>query len=291
MELAICRGGLDDPQATANWLLGNNARMIESEPLFFLNNDNDKIASAAEVLRENGIAIRSIHAPYGSNCNLSNPDAQERSKAIQKTRDLLYKAAAADVEMIIIHPGIAGVSEPAEQDRLNLLAYDSVSQLIDAAEESGVAMALENMPPAYPGCEIRHILEIVDRINSPSLGICFDSGHAHICGNMVECMEAFGERIISIHMQDNDGTRDMHLQPPYGTTDWPAFVETLPKINYDRPITIEARPWGGASYRQMQEEVSAVLANPGDIYFRCPECGHALLKNNGQWFCGCTDDQ
>ncbi len=290
MELAICRGGLDDPRATTDWLLGNDARIIESEPLFFLNNDNDKIASAAEVLRENGIAIRSIHAPFGSNCNLSNPDAEERDKAIQEIRDLLYKAAAADVEMIIIHPGVGNVSEPGEQNSLNLLAYDSVSQLIDAAEESGVAMALENMLPAHPGCEIRHILEIVDEINSPALGICFDSGHAHVCGNMQECMEAFGERMINIHMQDNDGTRDMHLQPPYGTTDWPTFVETLAKINYDRPITIETRPWGGVSYGQMLKEVSAVLANPDDIYFRCPECGHALLKNNGQWLCGCSDD-
>lgn len=230
MELAICRGGLDNPQTTADWLLENNARIIESEPLFFLNNDNDTIASAAAVLKEKGISIRSIHAPFGSNCNLSNPDDEERSKAVQTTRDLLYKAASADVEMIIIHPGVGGVSDPAEQDRLNLLAYDSVSQMIDAAEEAGVAMALENMLPNHAGCEIRHILEVVDGIDSPALGICFDSGHAHVCGNMVECMEAFGGRMISIHMQDNDGTRDMHLQPPYGTTDWTAFAETLKKI-------------------------------------------------------------
>ena len=291
MELAICRGGLDEPQATTDWLLENNAHIIESEPLFFLNSDRDKIASAAEIFREKGITIRSIHAPFGNNCNLSNPNEEERNKAIQKTRDLLYKAAAADVEMIIIHPGAGGVSEQEEQDRLNLLAYDSVSRLMDAAVESGVAMALENMLPAHPGCEIRHILEIVDTINSPSLGICFDSGHGHVCGNMAECMEAFGERMISIHMQDNDGTRDMHLQPPYGTTDWAAFAETLRKINYRRPITIETRPWGGASYSQMLTEVSTVLANPNNIYLRCSECGHALMKDKGQWFCGCAHDQ
>lgn len=289
MQLAICRGGLDTPEATADWLVENEAYIVESEPLFFLNNENDKIASAAAVLKGKGISIRSIHAPFGSGCNLSNQDDEERGKAIQKTRDLLYKAVSADVEMIIIHPGIGGTADTKEQDRLNLLSYDSISQLMDAAEKTGVAMALENMLPDHPGCEIRHILETVDKINSPLLGICFDSGHAHVCGNMAESMEAFGERMINIHMQDNDATRDMHLQPPYGTTDWPAFVETLKKIDYNRPITIETRPWTGSSYKQMLKEVSAVLDSPHSTLFRCPKCLHALLKNEGQWFCGCAD--
>ena len=289
MQLAICRGGLDTPETTAHQLVENEAYIVESEPLFFLNNENDKIASAAEVFKEKGICIRSIHAPFGSGCNLSNPDDEERGNAIQKTRDLLYKAVSADVEVIIIHPGIGGTADAKEQDRLNLLSYDSISQLMDAAAETGVAMALENMLPDHPGCEIRHILETVGKINSPLLGICFDSGHAHVCGNMTESMEAFGQRMIGIHMQDNDGTKDMHLQPPYGTTDWPAFVETLKKIDYNRPITIETRPWTGSSYKQMLKEVSAVLASPDSTTFRCLKCRHALLKNKGQWFCGCGD--
>ena len=88
-------------------------------------------------------------------------------------------------------------------------------------------------------------------------------------------------------MQDNDGTKDMHLQPPYGTTDWPAFVEVLEKIGYNKPITIEAGPWGGASYKQMLKEVSAILEAPYDTSFRCQSCGHILLRSKGQWFCNC----
>ena len=291
MELAVCRGGLDDPQATIKWMLENEIRIVETDPNFFLNSEPDKIGNSAEMFRAAGINLRSIHAPFGNSCNLSNPDDEERSKAIQTTRNLLYKAASADIEVIIIHPGVGGVSDPAEQDRLNLLAYESIAQLMNAAEESGVAMALENMLPAHAGCQIRHIMETVEKINSPMLGICFDSGHAHVCGNMAESMEAYGELIISIHMQDNDGTRDMHLQPPYGTTDWPAYVKMLKKIEYSRPITIEARPWAGASYKQMLHEVSAVIANPDRIYLRCPDCNHAILKDADGWFCNCNNAQ
>jgi sugar phosphate isomerase/epimerase len=290
VELAVCYGGLDDPQATTDWLLENEAYIIETGPNFFLDSDDGKIESSAKVFREKGISIRSIHAPFGNNCNLSDLDAEKRNKAIQVHRDLLYKAAAADVEMIIIHPSVGGVSSQEDMDKMNLLASESISQMMDAAEETGVALALENMLPGHPGCEIRHILEPLEAVNSPSLGVCFDSGHAHVCGNMKEFMEAVGEHMISIHMQDNDGTRDMHLQPPYGTTDWPAFVEVLNKVNYRRPITVETRPWGGASYKQMLREVSAVLEAPEDTSFRCRNCGHIILRSKGRWFCNCADD-
>jgi len=290
MELSICRGGLDDPQTTINWLLENEARIIETGPEFFLNSDDDKIASTAKLFKENGISIRSIHAPFGGNSNLSDLDAEKRRQVVQTHRDLLYKAALADVEMIVIHPGVGGISSQEEMDSMNLLAYESICQLMDAAEETGVVLALENMLPNHPGCEIRHILETVEKIDSPLLGVCFDSGHAHVCGNMKEFMMAVGKHLINIHMQDNDGTRDMHLQPPYGTTDWQAFSEILQKIDYHRPITIETRPWANASYKQMLREVSAVLESPMDTSFRCRKCGHFILRGKSGWFCNCPED-
>jgi len=32
------------------------------------------------------------------------------------------------------------------------------------------------------------------------------------------------EHIFNFHIHDNDGTRDMHLQPPYGSIDWEEFI-------------------------------------------------------------------
>ncbi len=296
MELAVCYGGLDNPQATTNTLLENEVLIIETGPDFFLNSNDEKIDNSAKEFLAKGISIRSVHAPFGNGCNLSDFDTDERKKAIQTHRDLLYKVARADIEMIIIHPGVS-VRSKEDIENMNLLAMDSISQLIATAEETGVALAVENMLPGHPGCEIRHITDIVDQIGSPSLGICFDTGHAHVCGNMKEYMSAFGKNIISIHAQDNDGTRDMHLQPPYGTIDWRAFTEILQEIEYDRPITIEAAPWGGASFKQMIREVNALLEsfiNPDEwqdsnvnISLRCLKCGHNIFRFKGQWFCNC----
>jgi len=289
MKLAICYGGLDQPQTTIQYLLDNEADIVETSPTFFLNSEDDVIASTAEMFRKKGIHIRSIHAPFGVGCNLSDPDDEKRNVAIQTHLKVLHKAAQAEVELVVIHPGVGGYSSQEDMEKANLVAFESISQLIEKAEETGVDLALENMPPNHPGYEIRQIMEPVEKINSPALGVCFDSGHAHICGNMREFMEAVGERMICIHMQDNDGTKDMHLQPPYGTTDWSAFVDVLKEVDYRYPITIETRPWAGSSYKQMLREVSAVLESPEDTLLRCRKCGHAVLRSNKQWFCNCIE--
>ena len=202
---------------------------------------------------------------------------------------------------MVIHPGVNGNFTKDEMENLNELAINSIFQILDAAKSANVRLALENMLPNHPGCEINHILDAVKKVNSPWLKICFDSGHAHVCGNMKEAMEVFGEDIITIHMQDNDGTRDMHLQPPYGTTDWQAFAKILKKIDYQEPITLETRPWTNASYKQMFREVFALLESPYDdsqppddwqksnLTYRCRKCGHFIFKKGEEWFCNCRN--
>jgi sugar phosphate isomerase/epimerase len=297
MEFAICYGGLDNPQATTNVLLENEISIIETGADFFLNSDDEKIKQTAKAFIAKNITIRSVHAPFGSDFNLSNFDEEKRNKAIEVHEELLYKTSLADVEMIIIHPG-EQVSSKEDIEKMSKIAIDSISQLIGTAEETGVRLAVENMPAGCPGCEVQHIVDILEKIESLSLGVCFDTGHAHIMGQMQEFIEALGVAIINVHLHDNDSTFDMHLQPPYGTIDWRVFAETLQNVGYDEILTIEAAPWTGASFKQMVREVSAVIENAlspdewqnsnANMALRCLKCGHAILRSKGQWFCNCT---
>ncbi|MFQ6079303.1 MAG: sugar phosphate isomerase/epimerase family protein, partial [Thermodesulfobacteriota bacterium] len=93
-----------------------------------------------------------------------------------------------------------------------------------------------------------------------------------------DAIRNLGNRIITIHMQDNDGFADLHLQPGYGTVNWQEFVEALQEIYYDRPITIEGGPWAGGTLRCMLDEVKALLRDSGaDV----PE--NLSLKPNRSW--------
>ncbi|MBD3183635.1 TIM barrel protein [Candidatus Poribacteria bacterium] len=290
MELAICRGDLDKTQETIDWLKDNEARIVETSPYFFLENEDDLVTETVSMFKKSDIWIRSIHAPFGSNCNLSDFDVDKRETAIQTHRNLIHKAGIAGVEMIVIHPGVGGLETEEDMDKANQIAYESICRLMDSASLSNVQLALENMLASHPGYKVSHIQKTIEKIDSPLLGVCFDTGHAHLCDNIEEFMETLGEKFINIHIQDNDKIRDTHIQPPYGTTDWPDFVRLLHKINYDMPLTIETAPWGNASYKQMLKEVGALLDNPEDINFRCRKCKHLVMKGKDHWFCNCANE-
>jgi sugar phosphate isomerase/epimerase len=128
---------------------------------------------------------------------------------LEAHQKLLQKVGMAGVEMVIVHHGVA------EDNKENLktmssLIVESLAELVVVAEQEGVKLALENMLPKHPGSDGEELLNMVKQIDSPWLGVCFDSGHAHVAGDMQKHFETLKDSIITFHIQDNDGTRDMH---------------------------------------------------------------------------------
>jgi sugar phosphate isomerase/epimerase len=140
---------------------------------------------------------------------------------------------------------------------------ESLEELVPKAKESGVKLALENMLSGYLGDNPGELMECVTALSSDFLGICFDTGHAHCTGSMGEFFSSVKERIVTFHLQDNDGTRDMHVQPGYGTAPWQDFVQVFETMDFADPLIIEARPWNGASIAVMLEEQRLLFQHAG----------------------------
>ena len=75
-----------------------------------------------------------------------------------------------------------------------------------------------------------HLIEQVDRAN---LGVLLDSGHVHVTGeSLAEAVQAAGERLFHVHVDDNQGLRDQHLIPGDGSVDFPELYRLLAKAEY-----------------------------------------------------------
>jgi len=284
-----------------NEMVENEVEAFECGPRFFNDSDERKIRDTARALRENGIRIWSVHAPFGESCNLSSLNPEERSKAIDAHKTLLRKVALAEAELVVVHPGVGEEDETKCASMLKLVP-ESIYDMLPVAEEVGVKIAVENMLPKHPGSSASEIKWIVESFNSPYVGVCFDSGHAHVNGEALEALRLLGPLIITFHLHDNDGTRDMHLQPPYGTLDWDGFSKILGQMDFNDPIVIEAAPWQGAGMRWLQKEVRSLFEfglpdlrssfDCGDdggerISLRCRRCGHYLFRGEDGLFCRC----
>ena len=61
----------------------------------------------------------------------------------------------------------------------------------------------------------------------PAVGICYDSGHAHITADAAATLHLLSPYVVTVHLHDNDGVDDLHLIPGQGTIDWPSVVKEL----------------------------------------------------------------
>ncbi|MDP6505490.1 MAG: TIM barrel protein, partial [Planctomycetota bacterium] len=87
------------------------------------------------------------------------------------------------------------------------------------------------------GAELR---ELVDGFQSSRVGVCWDTGHAHMQGlEQGGELRTLGERLKMLHIQDNNGKTDQHLLPFMGTVDWKDIMDALYDINYAGDFTYE----------------------------------------------------
>ena len=120
-------------------------------------------------------------------------------------------------------------------------------QLIPYAEKYGTELLVENISFEVGG---RHLAtaddlnEVLDRIDHPLFGACWDVGHANLCGlDQYAELKKLGSRLKGLHVHDNYGTRapgnDMHFLPYWGNVNFDGLISALIEIDYKGTFNFE----------------------------------------------------
>ncbi len=90
-----------------------------------------------------------------------------------------------------------------------------------------------------PDPEIFRLL--LDSIGSSRLKICFDIGHANVYSRVgfEKWAETLGEDIEYLHLSDNGGGADQHMEVGAGKIDWKLFTQTLRKHKLEPEAVLE----------------------------------------------------
>ncbi len=206
-------------------------------------------ASFCNVLQRCDIFPHTIHTPM-SGVNLASSNKDIRRDGIARVADALRFLGELGGRTAIVHPtGIADSAEtPYALENVGAklgYAYDSVSELVRVAEQTGVRIALENLPnrsaPDRPLNSMQQLRAFITGFPSEHVGLCLDTGHARICSlDPAEQARVASERLYALHIQDVDGYEDCHWVPGSGVIDWSALGTALSDINFDGAWTIEA---------------------------------------------------
>jgi len=94
-------------------------------------------------------------------------------------------------------------------------------------EHPGINIYMENMWDTNPD----NLANLASEMSSiENFGLCFDYAHANISPTDTKIWsEKLGPYIRHVHINDNDGKRDLHLALGDGSTDWNKFFELQAK--------------------------------------------------------------
>ena len=217
---------------------GWRAFEIATEHLTGIEGDPDpvgRIEQSRKCLHDLKLSVPQAHAYLAA--DLANPKDEEREADIKRLIRHTEIAFQLGVHNVVMHPAGSGhdCTTVAEKNRIRTLNVTAFRRLGDLAGEHNVRIGIENI--LQRGAEL---LELLDAIDHPAIGITLDTSHAHVAGlDVAECVRELGPHIIATHISDNDRSGDQHLTPGGGTIDWPTVMAAFRAIRYDGLFALE----------------------------------------------------
>ena len=175
-------------------------------------------------------------------------DPTLRQRFVEELQATVQFAAALGGDVVVAHvgeivPPVGAPPIPEADLRRQAFEYalDSFARCAPVASDHGVRICVENVQlrPNEVITSFADHLRLVDSIGQPSVVCALDTGHAHVNGGIHSAIKAFGPRLQHIHLHDNHGEKDEHLEVGKGTIPFAEFSSFLQ--NFPDLIALETR--------------------------------------------------
>ena len=209
---------------------------------------------------DKGIVFTQTHAPFGS----SFMDEEKTRKRFGEIVKSMEHSSFLGADMIVIHPcNHINYKENHNYDFMMEYNLDFYKRLIPYAEKNHIKIAIENIG----GCITETpegLLELINTLNNDVFTVCFDVGHANICGqNPADMIREIGKHIGCTHIHDNDGIHDSHTLPYYGTIDWESVMKAFAETGYEGNLNYEAGLFANNVPGDLRKESAKYMARVG----------------------------
>ncbi len=226
----------------------------------------DNVSALKETLDKWGMAVPYTHNAWFLMAHCKGPE--DLALKEEMARRSVEASAMLGAKMMVVHTQSvydeAGY-HPAKTDEYNKAFF---SEMGDLAARWGLTLAVENVFPIPGaidnGCYPEELAQLMQTLNDPLFGICWDLGHA----NMAKLDHSAALRTVApwlrhIHANDNKGKTDEHTLPGYGTVPWDKVMATLGEIGYRGDMTLSVRAFAQTSLPQTQEAALRLLHTTG----------------------------
>ena len=185
-----------------------------------------------------GARVRSLNHT-GLDQNLCSAIPEVRSYTVGLFLSLIKLARHLRASNVIVVPGRLNPLLPAPGSRHVDWLYESLLRLKAPAEDSGVTLALENIPIG-PLPRIEQLIDMVRRLDSPAVRICYDVANGHYAGeDPAAGLEAAAPWLDVVHISDTTRKVWRHDVLGDGDIDFAPIVKAIDAIGHVRKPLIE----------------------------------------------------
>ncbi len=213
-----------------------------------------EIARIGTILRREGLRLLDIHGSDGSAggfiCCWYSPVEEYRRAGVELVLNRLRMLAMLRGEGTLMMHVPFFRTDTREADRADVLRKAdalrrSLDELVPVCHGLGLSIALENMA----GDTFEILAAMFREYPADAVGLCFDSGHGNIdvpdpsaggpAHHGLDHLEEHLDRLLALHLHDNDSSGDQHQPPFYGNLDWKRLMTDIRKSPYKGPFSFE----------------------------------------------------
>lgn len=206
-------------------------------------------------------------AVVGCYINPVHPDEDIRKEHIERFKKSISLSNAFRCKIVATETGSLSPDCNYHPHTMDASVFDtlikSVAELVDSAEKHGVTVALEPVSRVHTLCSLERARRILDKIDSPYLGIIYDPinlipwlGLPEADGAVLDipsteaihdfvtsAIDAFGDKIVAIHAKnyvlDRNGWKIGNKPLLEGVFDWETAIRIFHKRSINVPIILE----------------------------------------------------
>jgi sugar phosphate isomerase/epimerase len=215
--------------------------------------DPDQVNEIRTSLNQLGLKVISLHAPFGGIADITLPDDAARLNAVNQVKASIDSLLALGGQTLVIHGGSDNEESSREVPTRLARAVQSLTEIQGYCRPRGISIAVETMLGHLVGGRKGQLDWVLSKIPEQDTGVCLDTGHCFLAGDLLEKTRRFGNRLKVIHAHDNLGVHDDHLPPGEGKINWPEFLNTLASTGFHGEFVIEV---GSSSADQSLKRVT-----------------------------------
>lgn len=179
------------------------------------NKENGNIAFQAKLAKSSGLKLSSLHSRYkSSDLHYFWEEGKKGEKIKQDLIEDVISAKKFGFKCVVVH--LFGKYSKIGEQRLR--------EVLDVCEKLNVPLAIENINDKDT------FVKTFENIKHDKLRFCYDAGHGNIFDRDFDYLEKYQDKLICLHLHDNDSLIDYHTISKYCEgLDWSRFVHSTQK--------------------------------------------------------------